>query len=624
MVLYSRLVTTLLVVGGFLLGVDGASAQASNLQTSPQHLEVADIMEVQYTPIAHLQGKPRLILRGRIHSMPGKRLPDLLTLADLTAERDGVYRGSFRLPESAVYAVLAVEDTSGDHLDAGGETWEILVHGPDGRPLRYALQSKIQDMAARNSLQAAQTARQLAALYPEHLDSWVRLFYAEREIATGDEVARLQESHRARLAEWLARQESTSPESAEEAATVVYYARALGDTVTAGLWRGRLLEDHPDHPASVQERLSALAVEYRDNPVGLLAAYEPVWEQMKEDGMPLAFAAFRLAQQVRDPSLIRRWAEHLQTADASFLPMVARVTLQIPELRAYGMDRARRQLVRLEQPQDAERPLTQTRSEQRQIHRRATGIFLGELGAALLAEGHPAAALDTLERAVETTWSPSLFRSIAETRLTLGDTTAAGRLFARVAADPETPIAYSDSVAVRLGRHFASAEWQAETRSARAEMRRAVWSSAIERTPSSTVVELVDGTGARVPLATTGNEPMVLAFWSRYCSSSRSQLDQLERVAAQLVAQGIRVATITLEAPSSAVQAFLAEHGYTFPVLYDIDQEAQRTFDSHRTPTYLVLDSAGRVRFQRNALDEVVRQALVLSEAEAVAEGGAP
>ena len=74
----------------------------------------------------------------------------------------------------------------------------------------------------------------------------------------------------------------------------------------------------------------------------------------------------------------------------------------------------------------------------------------------------------------------------------------------------------------------------------------------------------------------------------------------------------MRVVTVAEDAPGAGFQAFVAETGLTFPIYFDPDRAARRALQNHGTPAYLVLDSAGRVRFDTGNLEDVLRQVEVL------------
>ncbi len=93
---------------------------------------------------------------------------------------------------------------------------------------------------------------------------------------------------------------------------------------------------------------------------------------------------------------------------------------------------------------------------------------------------------------------------------------------------------------------------------------------------------------------------------------SREQLGDLERVARALRERGVRVVTIAYDTPNAEFRAFVAENGLTFPIYLDTDRAAQRALQNQGTPTYLVLDPRGRIRFDTYSPDHLLRQAEVL------------
>jgi thiol-disulfide isomerase/thioredoxin len=127
-------------------------------------------------------------------------------------------------------------------------------------------------------------------------------------------------------------------------------------------------------------------------------------------------------------------------------------------------------------------------------------------------------------------------------------------------------------------------------------------------------VEVADGDGTRMLLSDiVANRPTVVAFWSRSCAPSLSQLPELQELAERLETQGVSVVPITDEPISADLTAFLAERGIDLPVYHDIRGEAIRAFDSWGTPMYYVLDAQGRLRFDHVQLQDVERFATALN-----------
>jgi hypothetical protein len=86
-------------------------------------------------------------------------------------------------------------------------------------------------------------------------------------------------------------------------------------------------------------------------------------------------------------------------------------------------------------------------------------------------------------------------------------------------------------------------------------------------------LSLLDGTAWKPPLATDGRPHAVVAvIWSTtcpFCLRHNAHVDKLHRRAA---GRALSVVTAALDRDSGAVTAYLARHGYGFPVVRESDR----------------------------------------------------
>lgn len=609
-------VAALLLAGGAaaVLSTREAVAEVSELQLSPDRPGPGATVQVAYRPATLLAGADRLVLRARLVDDVGRPPSEILPVPVAELRREGgVYRGAFTLPDSIVYAVFAVEDGDAARVDHNGERWDLMVMDSAGRPLPRALLRKSEDLDLRDTQAAGEAARQATELYPDRPDAWQKRFYAEIEAAPRAAQDSLSRAHGARVralsAAWRGRADLT----VEEAGTFVFYAGTVGDTLLAREWKALLYARWPADVATYQQRVFELAEQYRGDRAAADAALERLWVESRGKSAQLAFSALQLAMQSRDPQGILRWGDRMVALEPGFIIAVARYAMAHPSIRPQAMERVRQALRWVGSTEAERRPLTRTVAEHRRDTDRSRGVFLGMLGRALLEGGQTRAGMDTLQRAMGITWDPDLFRGIADARLALGDTAGAVDALARVAADPGTGAAFADSARARLGRFHQADAWARQVQAARGEMRDFVMRGMENRAVLGEVV-LTDARGARTEIEPAGDAPMLVAFWSRWCPPSRMELGELERVARALRDRGVRVVTVTNDPPDAEFQAFVRSSGLTFPIYFDTDRAARRALQNQGTPTYLVLDADGRIRFDTLALEDVLRQVEVLRE----------
>lgn len=109
-------------------------------------------------------------------------------------------------------------------------------------------------------------------------------------------------------------------------------------------------------------------------------------------------------------------------------------------------------------------------------------------------------------------------------------------------------------------------------------------------------LSLPDLDGALVALdGYLGTGPVVLDFWATWCKPCLLAMPELQELYADLEPRGLRVVGINEDGPRNAakVRPFLQANGYTFPVLLDLNREAQRRLQAIALPTTLVLDKNG-------------------------------
>ena len=292
---------------------------SGRLVLSPASPRAGERVEVRYSAGA-LFGRPeRLRLRGRVRTTAAESYEQgvpVITLGTLDRVDGNEYRGQFVLPDSFVFAALAVEDTLATEVDDfGGRAWEVLRAGPDGRPLLDALEQRAHDLMGRSWEEGLATARRMASLYPDSVRAvkWLQVYELWMGIAT--------DSTRAvhlRNAQRFAERDLRRPMSAHELGEHFWFVRTL-DTSLALPWRQRLLREAPRSGLAVQEELidvQRLVATGRIDSAAAVQRLDMLWPRVPRErvGQIGGAALSLLGGRSERAADLRRWIDRVQVA----------------------------------------------------------------------------------------------------------------------------------------------------------------------------------------------------------------------------------------------------------------------------------------------------------------------
>ena len=107
---------------------------------------------------------------------------------------------------------------------------------------------------------------------------------------------------------------------------------------------------------------------------------------------------------------------------------------------------------------------------------------------------------------------------------------------------------------------------------------------------------MYDADGNAVKLSDFFGKPIVLNFWASWCGPCQSEMPEFEEV---FLEQGQQLQFLMVNMTDGSretldiAKAFVADSGYSFPVLYDVNQEAAMTYGVSSLPTTLFIDADG-------------------------------
>ena len=109
---------------------------------------------------------------------------------------------------------------------------------------------------------------------------------------------------------------------------------------------------------------------------------------------------------------------------------------------------------------------------------------------------------------------------------------------------------------------------------------------------------LETGEGEIIRLSELRGRPVILNVWASWCAPCRAEMPALQRVFQAYQAQGVEILGLnsTAQDDRQKAQAFAAEQGLTFPILFDTDGEATRLYAVRALPTTFFIDAQGIIQ----------------------------
>ncbi|MXV94974.1 MAG: TlpA family protein disulfide reductase [Gemmatimonadetes bacterium] len=606
---------------------DGPPKPNGELRFSPSAPVEGGQIAVTYSPATMLAGERTLVLRGHFRTRDNELYNGGLRnhrIATMVRQSNGDFTTGFTLPDSVVYAAFAVEDGQGRRIDAdGGKLFELLLHGADGEPLYHALVQRAYDFAGRYWTTSLASIRRATQLYPDTLGGWGLLRFFERVALGSGGGDSLTTWHRQNFAAIHARYSEQRPLDPASVAAIQDYARTVADSAEVEFWTGRLLEEAPGTYASEQQRAMSTYLRWSEDrdAESALAAFEEYWPHARGRGTQMAEFALSVAIEGRDLVSVDRWTERMIEDDRRGQSFVANRLRRLPERRERSVELALETIpatlpleageVELAAAED--RALGHTTPAYARYRVRAHAAALRRYSRVLEDAGRIEEALDAMVAAASASIDPGIFRRLAKLRMAHGDTAGAARDYAVVAADPGTSEGEADSLADLVGLRPETAGWKRLLDSAREAIHPRVLADTVGWTPQPSLVDDADGNRRSLSELLEGR-PTVLVFWTRNCNYSVQEIPELVRLHRFVGRTDARILSIAVEdVPGPEMDEFIATQGITYPVYYDLRREATNAFGISGTPTHLVVDADGRVRFAYSELSEIPLQLAALA-----------
>jgi hypothetical protein len=591
-----------------------AASDDGALTLTPAVPRPGSSVRVRYVPASNLfVGVPSLRLRARLRTpydesyvVPASQVRAVTHLA---RAKDGAFEGTFRVPDSVVFAVLAVESVDSAKVDDNaGQGWELLVAAPDNRPLFASLFQRSEDMLGRSWEEGYAAAQRATELYPDSVRGWRQRQFFEGQLltgASGDSAAATTESAISAL---VAKAKAAPTLSVLDMDGIYYrsYSMATRPGATArdsaewNYWWTRMLRDFPKHEQAAQRYAVWMNVKALGNTRALdsleklYAFFAPL---RTPAGKNLPSTGVYVASQLGDVSKHRLWTSRSLIGAADSARQLAVFLASVPQFRDEGLTALRTLLRDPTVAHMVTRPLGRNAA----AHARAVSdlrrSMFSALGRGLVASGKAREALDTLRLAANGGWEPALFSGLARSYLMAGDTLSAMTMRARQVVDGRTTNAVRDSLQRMGEQRLGATRWVPLVDEARREMHARVLERSIARAVAPTA-SARSRDGRDHPLrALTGGHASLVIFWSRHCGYALEALPEISTLIARLRTAGTPVVFVVDEPASADFDEFLKQKQITWPVHYDARTALGNAMRNFGTPHYYVVDGANRIRF---------------------------
>ncbi len=592
-------------------------------------------VEVEYIAPSTMARAERLHLRAlfrRPWDEPYANATVYQRVAVLARERDGHFRGSFVLPDSTVYAALAVENADASRVDSrGGKRWEVLAFDDSGRIAWDAYQQKINDLHGRNSEEALATARERAKAYQQDPRAWAYVRYLEQVNLSGA-AEFLVPTHRARLVE-MHRLFSTAPNPSNELIEAMRGYLVQFDSRTdstfrqlSKFWseaRTRRMEQALKPARSDVIVTDQTAVEWMmwdlnrhamstpESARSALERLEGLAARLPRETDVVRTVGYQLARNSGDFSAFLRWADRRAAAMRNRPEVWYGELLQVDSLRRPVVARLTTIAESLLRPDDTRRPLELTRADAARADSTHALQVLVQLARGIELLNDTAGALRVLDRAASIGWDRRVALRRATLRMGLHDTLGAVDPLAQVVADPATPKTQADSLS-RLVANVDPERWRA----AKVGAERALHSYYLRDATRETLPESVtvrDTSGRPILLRSLASgAPTAVLFWSPFCPYSRAELEKIRPLIALLRREGARLVIVSSRPRSPETDSLTTQFELGGASYYDAVGQAGTAFHVWTIPNYAVLDARGVLRFSNSTAERVVAQVAAL------------
>jgi len=116
--------------------------------------------------------------------------------------------------------------------------------------------------------------------------------------------------------------------------------------------------------------------------------------------------------------------------------------------------------------------------------------------------------------------------------------------------------------------------------------------------------ELASVKGEKVSMESLQGSPAVLVFWSYYCPSCEEEAPHINKLQSEFGNQGVQVVGINIGESEARTMNGIKDWGIKYQVARDEGSKVTTRFGVIGTPTIIILDKNGKVKYNGNKLPE--------------------
>ncbi len=103
-----------------------------------------------------------------------------------------------------------------------------------------------------------------------------------------------------------------------------------------------------------------------------------------------------------------------------------------------------------------------------------------------------------------------------------------------------------------------------------------------------------------------GKNPVFLVFWATWCPVCKEEIPKVADIYDTFKPQGLEVLAVNVGINDSVakVERYIKKYGISYPVTFDQGSQLTKRFEVQGTPTIIIVDKSGVVRYRSAAVPE--------------------